>query len=306
MGAIGFGTLAIIGVAFLVVAGGITAAVMLLLNPTRTASDRLRDMTGAEVKSERDPVAEAIAARMAQLAQPQDEDERNLLKLKLVQAGFRNQNATDYFNGIRVGLAILLPVVGSPILATQQLTFMALGVVILAGVGYMLPLIIVNSRLNARQQALLKPFPDALDLLVSAVEAGLGVDAAFRRVANEIEAAAPELAFEFQLVNHEISAGVARLDALHHLADRTGLSEVKSLVNMLTQAERFGTSIARALRIHSDITRQKRMSRAEEQAAKVSPKLTVIMILCLLPCLGIVLLGPAVLRALAAFGETNQ
>jgi tight adherence protein C len=162
--------------------------------------------------------------------------------------------------------------------------------------GYMLPQIYVSSRISARQKSLLQPFPDALDLLVTSVEAGLGVDAAFRRVATELEAAAPELALEFQLVNNEISAGVARPDALKHLAVRTGLKEIKALVNMLTQAERFGTSIARAMRIHSDLTRQKRMARAEEAAAKVSPKLTVVMILFLLPCLFIVLLGPAIIK----------
>ena len=135
--------------------------------------------------------------------------------------------------------------------------------------------------------------PDALDLLVSCVEAGLGLDAAFRRVALEIETAAPELSREFQLVTHEVSAGVPRVEAMRHLEHRTGLDEVRSLVNMLSQAERFGTSIAKGLRSHARVTRQKRMSRAEETAAQVSPKLTVVMIITLLPCIFIVLLGPA-------------
>ena len=132
-----------------------------------------------------------------------------------------------------------------------------------------------------------------MDFLVSTVEAGLGLDAAFRRVADELESTSPELAREFKMINHEVSAGVARTDALKHLAERTGLEEIHSLVNMLTQAERFGTSIAHSLRIFSDITRQKRMARAEEEAAKISPKLTVVMILFLMPTLMVILLGPA-------------
>ena len=124
---------------------------------------------------------------------------------------------------------------------------------------------------------------------------------AFRRGADELHSAAPELSLEFQLVNHEVSAGVPRLDAFRHLARRTGLAEIKSLVNMMVQADRFGTSIAHALRIHADIVRQKRMTRAEEEAAKVSPKLTIVMILFLMPCLLIVLIGPASIRVMDVF-----
>ena len=216
--------------------------------------------------------------------------------MKLLQAGYRDPRATDIYNALRVVLLAIVPLLVSPFLVwSQRIEFILLGVVFGSIVGYMLPQIVVSSQVTSRQKNLLKPFPDALDLLVTSVEAGLGVDAAFRRVAKELEAAAPDLALEFQLVNNEISAGVARTDALKHLALRTGLKEIKALVNMLTQAERFGTSIARAMRIHSDLTRQKRMARAEA-AAKVSPKLTVVMILFLLPCLFIVLLGPALIK----------
>ena len=275
---------------------GVVVGILMLLNPSRTAKDRLRDMTGGPKESERDPAAAAIAERLAKLAAPSDDEQKNLLRLKLIQAGYRSPNALEMFNAIRVLCAIGIPLVLSPILALQSWVFLLVGVVVGAGIGYLLPGLIVSNRLANRQRKLLVPFADALDLLVTSVEAGLGVDAAFRRVATEIEPAAPELSYEFQLVNHEISAGVNRIDALKHLATRTGLDEVKSLVNMLAQAERFGTSIARSLRVHSDMTRQKRMARAEEEAAKVSPKLTVIMILFLLPCLIVVLLGPALIR----------
>jgi len=290
-----------IGIGFaLIIAVGLFG-IFLLLNPSRTASDRLSEMTGGPGADEPDPAAAAIAERLSKLANPSDEEEKNLLRLKLVQAGYRDPRALEMFNGLRVAAAMGLPILASPILALQAWYILLGGVLVLAAGGYFVPMMLVNSRLADRQAKLLKPFADALDLLTTSVEAGLGVDAAFRRVAEQLDEAAPELSAEFQYVNHEISAGVTRIDALKHLASRTGLDEVRSLVNMLTQAERFGTSIARSLRIHSDLMRQKRMSRAEEAAAKVSPKLTVVMILFLLPCLFIVVLGPAMIRVKQAF-----
>jgi len=281
-----------------VIAGSIGYGAYAFFTPKRSARDRLEELTGGPKEQERDVVGERIAERIARLAQPESEEEANILRLKLIQAGYRSKAAPQLFNAIRVACALILPLIAAPFAATMSLTTMAMAVVIGAAIGYYGPLVVVNSSIASRQSKILKPLPDALDLLVTSVEAGLGLDAAFRRVAEEIVQAAPELAFEFQMVNAEISAGMTRLDALRRLTERTGIAEMKSLVNMLTQAERFGTSIARSLRVHSDITRQKRMSRAEEEAAKVSPKLTIVMILFLLPCLMIVLLGPAIVNVL--------
>jgi tight adherence protein C len=290
-----------IGLVFVFIALGAMGGIFMLLNPSRSAKDRLEEMTGGPKEGANDPAMEAIAERIGKLAAPQDEEERNILKTRLIQAGYRSRNNVELFNSIRVVAAIGVPIVVSPLLATLSIMYLAFGVVIGAAAGYFVPMLVVNSRITARQKKLLHPFPDALDLLVTSVEAGLGVDAAFRRVATEIEPAAPELSAEFQYVNHEISAGVTRIEALKHLATRTGLDEVRSLVNMLAQSERFGTSIARSLRVHSEITRAKRMARAEEEAAKVSPKLTVAMILFLLPCLLVVILGPAMVRVKQIF-----
>lgn len=266
------------------------------LNPDRSAADRLRGMTGAENNDEDQKVA-AIAERLSKLANPTSREEQNQLRLKLLQGGYMHKNAPEFFNAIRVTFAIGIPVVMVPVfIGTDDLLWLAASVLVFAAIGYYVPQVIVDGRITARQKALLAPFPDALDLLVTSVEAGLGLDAAFRRVSNELRSAAPELSFEFQLVNQQTSAGMTRIDAMKSLAKRTGLTEIKQLVNMLNQSERFGTSIARSLRVHSEITRQKRMARAEEEAAKVSPKLTVIMILFLLPCLMVVLLGPAVVQ----------
>ncbi|MFT6819678.1 MAG: tight adherence protein C [Myxococcota bacterium] len=281
----------------IVVVGAGAYMTIAFMRPQRSAIDRIAEFTGGPAESSTsDAVAERIAERLARLARPESEEGRNILRQKLIQAGFKTRAAPQVFSAIRVALALLAPLAMVPFVTTLDPIYLGAGAIIAVAVGYYFPQLYVDSLVTNRKRRLSKPLPDALDLLVTTVEAGLGLDAAFRRVASELESAAPELALEFQLVNHEISAGVPRIEALKHLETRTGVPEIRSLVNMLTQAERFGTSIARSLRIHSDITRQKRMSRAEEEAAKVSPKLTVVMILFLMPCLFVVLLGPALVN----------
>ena len=297
-----------LGVLVFVVTGGFFYGLYVLLNPTRTATDRLRDLGGGgideveafdiiSVDAKDEP--SSMASRLGQLAAPTSEEEKSKQRQLLLQAGFKNRHALEIYNSVRVTLALSMPLLASAIPLTLGWGFspqLAFIVLISASFGYYSPSLWVQNVTNKRKRRLLAAFPDALDLLVSCVEAGLGLDAAFRRVAIEMETAAPELSREFQVVTHEISAGVPRVDALRHLETRTGLDEIRSLVNMLAQAERFGTSIAKGLRVHSRMTRQKRMSRAEEEAAKVSPKLTVVMILFLLPVLGAVLVGPAAIK----------
>jgi tight adherence protein C len=272
--------------------------VFLLLNPTRTAGDRLRDLQGE---------TEELVSVQTELLVNQDDDgmlgrmggsaeDRNIMRRKLVQAGYKHRHALEILNFTRISLAIGLPLILLPGTSGMDIKW-ALGLTVAScAMGYWGPYLMVENATNKRKEEILKSFPDTLDLLVSSVEAGLGLDAAFRRVSAEMATSAPTLSKEFQLVNSEISAGVSRVEALRHLERRTGLDEIRSLVNMLAQAERFGTSIAKSLRVHANVTRQKRMSKAEEEAAKVSPKLTVIMILTLLPVLGMVLMGPALIR----------
>jgi tight adherence protein C len=271
----------------------------------RSSADRLREMTTIDAggqtigpKSSRDPAMEALAERLAQLASSSDQEQQGLMRMRMVHGGFTHKSALEYYNGARVALSIGLPVALVPLLSgfLESWYHVAGAAIVFAALGYYVPVFWLDGQVSARQATLLKPFPDALDLLVSSVEAGLGLDAAFRRVADELETAAPELAREFQIVNAEINAGSTRIDALKHLSSRTGIDEIQALVNMLTQAERFGTSVARSLRVHSSLTRAKRMAKAEEEAAKVSPKLTIAMILFLLPCLFVILLGPAIVN----------
>lgn len=301
---------AIVAVIVALAAGAMLYGVAGIFNPTRTARDRLREM---QDQSKDDALGLAgdepvggvnrMAGQLGRLAQPQDLAEIHKLRQNLMQAGFRSRHALEIFNGARVTAALCVPMIFIPFVASLSFTTMSLGVVLGSALGYFGPQMYVSNTIAKRQKSLLSAFPDSLDLLVSSVEAGLGLDAAFRRVAAEMEAAAPDLAREYQMVNHEISAGISRVDALKHLETRTGLDEVRSLVNMLTQAERFGTSIAKSLRVHARVTRQKRMSRAEEEAAKVSPKLTVVMILFLLPVLMMVLMGPAIINVIRTLQE---
>lgn len=301
--------LLVLGLLVFTVFGALAYAAFVFINPTRTAQDRLREFSesesagdGFEIGGSPDPGVEALAGRLGQLAAPTSEDDKNKLREKLLQAGYKSRHALEMFNGIRVTAALCLPLFVIPFASGMSVTYLLGSVLFAAAAGYYGPDLWINNVVEKRKHALLASFPDCLDLLVSSVEAGLGIDAAFRRVAKEMENAAPDLAREFQLVNHEVSAGVSRVDALRHLQARTGLDEIRSLVNMLTQAERFGTSIAKSLRVHAKLARAKRMSRAEEEAAKVSPKLTVIMILFLLPVLMSVLVGPAAINVMNLLG----
>lgn len=283
--------------AIFMVMGAVAFAVQTLLNPERTAQDRVADLTGQRTQSSNLLIQQeqvtGVASNLGALAKPQDEEEANVQRRRLVQAGFRARSNLEVYSAVRAILALALPLAVWVFLPKVQLVYFAFFLMAAATAGYYLPSLYVTNRLQNRQEALMRPFPDALDLLVSSVEAGLGLDAAFRRVAIEMESAAPLLSSELQAVNNEVAAGVPRIEALRRLDYRTGLDEVNALVNVLMQADRFGTSVAKSLRVHAELVRKKRMLAAEERAARISPKLTVAMILFILPSLIIVLAGPA-------------
>jgi tight adherence protein C len=271
--------------------------------PPTTAGDRLQKLTLAnesgvsDLVSEREARAyEQMAARLGRLAQGEDEDAAELMRKKLVYAGYKSRRALEVFNGVRVGMAMLLPVLIAPSAlwyeASVTLFAMFLGVV----VGYYGPLAVLTGQAQGRQAELLRSYPDALDLMVSSVESGLSLDQAFRRVAIEMKTVSPPLSKEFSLVNSQVSAGITRIQALRKLEERTGLEEVRSFVNTLTQAERFGSSVAASMRMYASVAREKRMARAEEKAGQVGSKLTIIMIFFFLPVLMFVLLVPSGLR----------
>ncbi len=277
---------------------GLLIGVRYLLVPTRTAGDRIAELTGqdrAQVLTS-SPSLGRVSMQLGRIAAPASEGERSLLRQRLVQGGFRSRNNLERFLIARTLSAVVPPFLALALLPTPTMPATLFMVLVAAAFGYYLPAQILDWRVRQRQTALLRPFADALDLLVCCVESGLGLDAAFRRVAEEMATAAPELSKELQMVNHEVAAGLPRHEALRHLDRRTGLSEMNALVGVLVQADRFGTSVAKALRIHAELVRKKRMLAAEERAARISPKLTVVMILFILPSLVLVLVGPAIIN----------
>ncbi|HXP38856.1 MAG TPA: type II secretion system F family protein, partial [Candidatus Acidoferrales bacterium] len=170
-----------------------------------------------------------------------------------------------------------------------------------AVVGYLLPELWLMWRVQARQHRLRLALPDALDMLVICVEAGLGLDQALMRVAQELRITHPHLSEELQLVNMEMRVGKTRLEAMRELARRTGVEDIKALVAMLIQTERFGTSIAQSLRVHSDDLRMKRRQRAEEMSAKTTVKMVPPLVFFIFPALMVVILGPAVITLMRQF-----
>jgi tight adherence protein C len=168
-----------------------------------------------------------------------------------------------------------------------------------------LPGMILARKAKRRQHRIRLGLPDALDLLVVSVEAGLGLDQAIQRVGAELAFAHPDLCDELRLINLELRAGKARPDALHNLAERTGLDDIRELVTMLVQTDKFGTSVAQSLRVHSETVRTKRRQRAEEAAAKIGVKMVFPLVLCIFPAIYVVTLGPAAIRFMQVLGPSG-
>jgi len=224
---------------------------------------------------------------------PRSTKEAGKLQQRLITAGYRNKEAIVVFFGIRLGLAVsCFLLAASPIFGSPNLV-LALAV---SGVAYVVPSMVLARLAKRRQHRMRLGLPDAVDLLVVSVEAGLGLDQALQRVADELHFAHPDLCNELRLINLELRAGTARADALHNLATRTGLDDISSLVTMLVQTDKFGTSVAQSLRVHSDTLRTKRRQRAEEAAAKTGAKMVFPLVICIFPAIWVVTLGPAVIK----------
>jgi tight adherence protein C len=212
---------------------------------------------------------------------------------RLLAAGYRGGEAMTVFMGIRLGFALLMFLVLSlPILVRPNI-LLALGG---TAIGYMLPSMVLARMAKKRQHRIRLSLPDALDLLVVSVEAGLGLDQAIQRVGEEIAFAHPALSDELRLVNLEMRAGSARTEALRHLADRTQVDDLGSLAAMLIQTDKFGTSVAQSLRVQSDTLRTKRRQRAEEAAAKTGVKMVFPLVFCIFPAIFVVTIGPAAIK----------
>jgi len=257
---------------------------------------RLQEVTGGRGRAvDYAPEFEAVVKVLKRVGTkvPRSPAEMGKLRLRLVQAGFRANEALTIFFGLRVAIAFaLFALLASGVMMRPNIV-LALGAF---GLGYVLPGMVLARLARRRQHRLRLSLADALDLLVVSVEAGLGLDQALMRVGEELEFAYPDLADEFRLVNLELRAGKARVEALRNLADRTGVEDLSSLVTMLIQTDKFGTSVAQSLRVHSDTLRTKRRQRAEEAAAKTGVKMVFPLVFCIFPAVWVVTIGPAAIK----------
>lgn len=227
-------------------------------------------------------------------AEDDDPEKRSALRLKLVQAGLRSRQAYRNFLALRIALAVVLPAGYLLTSSFYGLTANSLlKALALTAVGLYLPGLVLSSLVARRKRGLTRTLPDALDLMVICVEAGLGLDMTFKRVGEEIRPMSRDLSDEFHLANLEIAAGKSREDSFRNMARRTGVPEIKNLLNILTQASRFGTSVANALKTHTEDMRIKRRLNAEEKAAKMGVLLLLPLLGFIFPALMVVLLGPA-------------
>lgn len=238
-----------------------------------------------------------LVARLGAMV-PQSPASVNVIQRRLIRAGFRGPNAVTMFYGAKAALAaagVLAAIVlsvRSPVTAERKFMTVAAA----AAAGFLAPNELVRMAGRRRSKRLRKGLPNALDLLVVCVESGLGLDQAIMQVSKELDRAHPEISQEFLLVNLELRAGKRRVEALRNLADRTGVDDLKKLVAVLIQADRFGTGVAQSLRAHSDYMRVQARQVAEEKAAKLGVKLVFPIFFCILPSLFVVTVGPVMVR----------
>lgn len=226
-------------------------------------------------------------------------------KLMLVRAGYRRPEALMALRGAKVILPIAFAIIVYVSGLTESNNGMFVWILALVA-GFLLPDMWLSRRVRKRQTILRKALPDALDLLVVCIEAGLGLDQAFMRVSQELRITHPELCGELDLVNAQIRVGRTRIESMRELASRTGVDDIKALVAMLIQTDRFGTSVSQSLRVHADDMRLKRRQRAEEAAAKTPVKMVPPLVFFIFPALFVVILGPAIITIFRQFIGMHQ
>ena len=275
---------------------GLVLALAYALVPSRAAAidQRLEELTLSR-EEEQKPRYQSLIAMFKRLGEraPKSPKEMGTLRLRLVQAGFRRDEALTIFFGMRVTVSLGLFSLFAGGLIGRPNMMMALGGL---GLGYILPGMLLARLAKRRAHRIRLSLADMLDLLVVSVEAGLGLDAALQRVGQELAFAYPELADELRLINLELRAGKPRSEALRNLADRTGVDDLSSLCTMLIQTDKFGTSVAQSLRVYSETLRTKRRQRAEEAAAKTGVKMVFPLVVCIFPAIWVITIGPAAIK----------
>ena len=299
---------------FVCISFGVMALYWLVFRPQSASTERLKRMSepnagaGATVSLSADsPVAEfaeRIAAPLNRLVPASAAEVRKVQKL-LMQAGFRGPNASIVYRAIQLSSLVMFPALVAVTFTVMAWPLKSALVWFLVAfvMGFFLPRFVLDRMIKSRKLRVLWGLADALDLMVVSIEAGLGLNAAMMRVSEELMDVHKDISEEFELANLEIKVGRDRDEALRNLAERTGVDDLRSLVAMLIQADRFGTSIAKAVRAYSDSLRTKRRQRAEQAAQKAAVKLLFPLACFLFPVLFIAILGPAILTLIDTLGN---
>lgn len=269
----------------------------------RRASDEESEIRARAHESATLELVRKAAPTLSRLVMPTSDEEQTKLRVKLANAGFRRPQAQMLFLASKSALAVLgltLGLVGGLAGQLQLLSLVGL-VACCAGAGLMLPDLWLSMACSSRKEKIRHGLPDTLDLLVVSVEAGLALDAALKRVGEEMAAVHPDLSDELRIATMETQMGLRRNEALDNMARRCGVDEVRSLVSVIVQAEKFGTSIAKALRNQADSLRVKRRQLAEERAQKTAVKLMIPLVLFIFPAIAVVVAGPAAISAVRAW-----
>ncbi|MFK7777547.1 MAG: type II secretion system F family protein [Gimesia sp.] len=286
---------------FGIVIVGVFAVVNKLNSDKSRTTERLEELRNPHLRNDPDQsqsgssLLEKAAPTLSKALTPKSELEENKLKIRLANAGYNSENAASIYLSLKVTIGLLGLILGSSYgfynfgLAQNGWTSLVIG----GGIGFYLPSIVLAILRKGRIDRIFLSLPDALDLLVVCVEAGLGLDAAMRRVSEELEDTAPDVCSEFALCNLQLQMGRKRRDVLHDLGLRSGVDDMRSLSAILIQADKFGSSIAKALRVQSDSMRVKRSQMAEEQAAMTAVKMIFPLVLFIFPGIFVVLVGPA-------------
>lgn len=265
------------------------------------ATRRLRDLapnvgttaSGVVLTDTPDPTLERLSRTL-----PKSPKEMNRLRARLISAGYYDLSTAIYYSSARFVLPVALSV---PWLVLLPVTDGWPVAMCFAGIGAMLPDLWLRKRIRAHAKAITNGLPDVLDLLIVCIEAGSALDQAIAKASEELDLTHPALTRELRLITTEIRAGVSRMEAFQNFAQRTNVEDVQTLVTMILQTDRFGTSIAKALRTHADTSRTKRRQRAEERAKKVGVKLVFPLVFCVFPSVYMVCIGPAVIAIYRAF-----
>jgi len=288
---------------FIAVAVASGAVTNLVLSRTAPERRRLRELKGdppAGLVLENRRLMDTLSPLAERLATIVPKSPRQLshLRRRLTTAGYRDLSAAIWFSVAKLALPVVL---GGAVFLIIGPVRGWVAIAVAAVAGFLAPDFWLGRQTRLRQKAIRNGLPDALDLFIVCLEAGSSLDQAILKASEELEIAHPALADELRLITTEVRAGKPRLEAFKNFADRTRVADVRSLVATLVQTDRFGTSVAQALRTHAETSRTKRRQRAEERAAKVGVKLVFPLVFFLFPALYVVILGPAVIRIIGVF-----